>query len=424
MAQARNYPANTFPFRASSHFLYLVGVGLEGCTLWLSATGATLFVPERHPFDDLWHGPVPTFAELELALGLEVRPLSELSAAVQGQDFACPPLSLGLLPPELRRKREQSEIRAAEADLELAEALVSLRLTHDAAALTEMRRAVTVSIDAHRAGIRATRQSAFEREVQAAMEHVCTRSGFGLAYGSIVTVHGEVLHNHEHHHALKSGDLMLADVGAESDTGYASDITRTWPISGQFSATQRDLYQLVLAMQQEAIARVAPGVRYRDIHLAAARVLVDGLSQLKILHGEIDSLMEDAAYALFFPHGVGHLLGLDVHDMEDLGDLAGYAKGRERSQTFGLSYLRLDRDLAAGMVVTIEPGFYQVPSLLRDPARVGLRADCIDRTRLSAFSDVHGIRIEDDVLVTSSGSEVLSQELEKSVADIESLMAE
>jgi Xaa-Pro aminopeptidase len=230
------------------------------------------------------------------------------------------------------------------------------------------------------------------------------------------------LHNHHHHHPLQAGDLLLADVGAESDTGYASDITRTWPVSGRFSDSQREIYQLVLAMQDAAIARVAPGVRYRDVHLAAARVLVDGLCQLGVLRGEVDALVEDGTYALFFPHGVGHLLGLDVHDMEDLGDLAGYAPGRTRDKQFGLSYLRLDRDLVTGMVVTIEPGFYQVPSLLADPARVGLSMSAVNRERLARYQDVRGIRIEDDVLVTDRGREVLTGALEKKPDDVEALL--
>jgi Xaa-Pro aminopeptidase len=320
------------------------------------------------------------------------------------------------------RLRERHRARAEEADRCLAEALIELRLSHDDAALAEIRRAVEVSVRAHRRGMAVTCASGFEREVCAAMEQECSAAGFGQAYGSIVTTHGEVLHNHVHAHALRAGDLLLADVGAESDTGYASDITRTWPVSGRFSATQRDVYELVLAMQRAAIAEVKPGARYRDVHLRAARVLVDGLCQLGIFSGDADALVEDGSYALFFPHGVGHLLGLDVHDMEDLGDLAGYAPERSRSGQFGLSYLRLDRDLRPGMVVTIEPGFYQVAALLRDPARVGLSDRALNRSRLAAFQDVRGIRIEDDVLVTSDGAEVLTQALEKEPGAVEALV--
>jgi Xaa-Pro aminopeptidase len=231
-----------------------------------------------------------------------------------------------------------------------------------------------------------------------------------------------VLHNHRHDNVLAAGDLLLADVGGESDTGYAADITRTWPVSGRFSASQRTLYELVLAMQGAAIAAVRPGARYRDVHLVAARTLIDGLVQLGVLEGQVDALLEDGAHALFFPHGIGHLLGLDVHDMEDLGDRAGYAVGRTRSAQFGLSYLRLDRDLVPGMLVTIEPGFYQVPSLLADPARVGLSDRALNRSKLAAYADVRGIRIEDDVLVTDTGCRVLTEALAKTPSEVEALV--
>lgn len=420
---ARNYPANTFPFRASSHFLYLLGVGLEESVLLVGGSQIALFAPERSAFDDLWHGSRPNHRELSSLLGVTVRPLEELAAALGTLPFACSPGLASLLPAPVQLRRRAALQASREQDDVLARALVALRLVHDDAAVAEMRRAVAVSVEAHREGMRVTGFASFEREVCAAMEHVCARAGFGLAYNSIVTTHGEVLHNHAHHRALTPSALLLADVGAESDTGYASDLTRTWPVSGRFSTTQREIYELVLAMQDAAITHVAPGVRYRDVHLRAARVLVDGLCQLKILRGEVDGLMEAGAYALFFPHGIGHLLGLDVHDMEDLGDLAGYADGRTRSQTFGLSYLRLDRDLLPGMCVTIEPGFYQVPSLLAEPARFGLREDMLDRAQLARFQDVRGIRIEDDVLVTQAGCEVLSAGLEKSAAEIENRMA-
>jgi Xaa-Pro aminopeptidase len=231
------------------------------------------------------------------------------------------------------------------------------------------------------------------------------------SYNSIVTVHGEVLHNEQYHHALQSGDLLLADVGAETATGWAADVTRTWPVSGQFSATQRDLYDVVLAAHDACIDRVRPGVEYRDIHLLAATVIAAGLVNLGILQGSAEDLVAMDAHALFFPHGVGHLLGLDVHDMEDLGDVAGYEAGRVRSDRFGLNFLRLDRPLRPGMLVTIEPGFYQVPAILNDPKRRSHYQDVVNWERLAQFADVRGIRIEDDVLVTENGNEVLTAAL-------------
>src|SRR6185436_4938839 len=179
--------------------------------------------------------------------------------------------------------------------------------------------------------------------------------------------HGEVLHNEQHHHLLGERDLLLVDVGAETPSGWAGDVTRTWPVSGRYSPTQRDLYEVVLAAQRTTIAAVRPGVRYRDLHLLAARTLASGLCALGILEGDPAELVADGVVYLLFPHGIGHLLGLDVHDMEDLGDRAGYLAGRSRTPEFGIQYLRLDRDLAPGMAVTIEPGLYIVPAILADP---------------------------------------------------------
>ena len=425
-ARPRNYLANTFPFRASSHFLYCVGLPLEGAALWLDAGRAVLLLEASAPDDPLWHGYVATPEQVGAALGLEVATWDQLSRLRAGREVATlKPLDWGeacTLAAALGR--EPATLGSAQADLPLRDALIELRLAHDEGALGELRRAADVTVQAHRAGMRATRAGLREQAVCAQMEHAIACAGFTTAYGSIVSVHGEVLHNHHHANVLAAGQLLLADVGAETDTGYAADVTRTWPVGGRFSATQRTLYELVLAMQEDAIAAVRPGARYRDVHLIAARTLVDGLVQLGILNGEADALVEDGAHALFFPHGVGHLLGLDVHDMEDLGDAAGYAPGRTRSAQFGLGYLRLDRDLAEGMLVTIEPGFYQVPSLLADPEQVGLSARALDRHKLAAFADVRGIRIEDDVLVTERGAEVLTRALPKRPDEVEALVGQ
>jgi Xaa-Pro aminopeptidase len=420
-ALGRNYPANPYPFRASSHFLYFVGDPIEGAALWLDGERAVLLLDAPDPDATLWHGPVPSWAELGGRTELEVAGYDALPTLRRGRPVqTVPALSWAL---EVARLLERDPATlGSEADGPLLNAIVSLRLAHDDAAIAHMRAAAAVSVRAHEAGMRSTRPGVSELEICAAMEHEIARAGCGLAYGSIVSVHGEVLHNHLHDNITRAGDLLLADVGAESASGWASDITRTWPVSGMFSPTQRVIYELVLAMQTAALERVRPGARYLDVHLAAARTLVDGLVQLGILRGDVDTLLEDGAHALFFPHGVGHLLGLDVHDMEDLGDRAGYAPGRTRSKQFGLSYLRLDRDLSPGMAITIEPGFYQVPSLLADPGRVGLRDHSLNRAELAKFADVRGIRIEDDVLVTAQGHEVLTQALAKTPDEVEALV--
>jgi Xaa-Pro aminopeptidase len=422
-SSSRNFPANTYPFRASSHFLYFAGVPLEHAAIRLEAGKLTLYMDNPTTADALWHGASHSREEIAAQIGADASwPLADLKeqsepvATIPVQDAATRLAQARILDRTAVERTLQSQ------DQSLAEAIVTLRLTHDQEALTQIRKAVDVSVIAHQAGMAATRHATTEAQVRAAMEQIILAANMSCAYSSIVTVQGEVLHNNHYHHSLQSGDLLLADVGAETSSGWASDITRTWPVSGRFSATQRAIYDCVLAAHDAAIAAIQPDVEYRDIHLLACQVLAEGLVDLGILKGNPSDLVEQDAHALFFPHGVGHLLGLDVHDMEDLGDLAGYAPGRQRSDRFGLCYLRLDRPLQAGMVVTIEPGFYQVPAILQDPTRRSRYQYLVDWDRLAEFQDVRGIRIEDDVRVTATGAEILTEALPTDATEIEALV--
>lgn len=418
----KNYPANPFPFRASSHFLYLVGLPLPGAQLVLRGDDTTLYVDAPAPDDELWHGPTPSLDDLARVTGLRVAPLeafapvSPEAAVLWPQGERARSVAAGLL------RRSMDAFDATDADLALQDAIIMLRLQHDDAAIVELRRAAEATVAAHRAGMAATRVGVTEHAIRAAMEGELMRRGMSTSYGSIVSVRGEVLHNHSHAGTTREGDLLLADVGAETSLGFAGDVTRTWPVNGQFDGAQRALYEVVLAAQKEAIARCTVGTRYRDVHLAACRAIAEGLVALGILRGDVDELVADGVHATFFPHGIGHLLGLDVHDMEDLGDRAGYAPGRTRSAQFGLGYLRLDRDLQPGMAVTIEPGFYAVPAILRDPERQRAEKGRVDREVLAKFASVRGIRIEDDVLITEAGPEVLTAALPKEAAAIEGMV--
>ncbi len=419
-ARPRTYAANTFPFRAASHFLYLFGLPLPGALGHWDGNDWTLYVPEPEPDSALWHGAEAGFDEIAARVNCPVRPRSALSL---GRDVATLPTPDGN--DELAALLGRS-IRAGhldDHDVPLAEAMIALRLVHDEAAVTELRAAATATAAAHAAGMKATRPGLRESAVRAAMESEFVARGMTVAYGSIVTVHGEVLHNEHHGNLLGPRDLLLADVGAETAGGWAGDVTRTWPVSGRYSATQRDLYEVVRQGQLDTIAAVRPGVRYRDLHLLAARRLAEGLRALGVLEGDPAELVADGVVYLLFPHGIGHLIGLDVHDMEDLGDRAGYAPGRTRATEFGLRYLRLDRDLVPGMAVTIEPGLYLVPAILDDPELKKRAQGRLRRDKLDAFSDVRGIRIEDDILVTANGAEVLTAAIPKAPADVERAMA-
>lgn len=434
--RARNYPANVFPYRADSHFLYLTGAAIPDAALLVQGGRAELFVPAKDADDPLWHGAEPGPAEIAAATGVDaVRDLDTLGEAVAAAGGAAV-RTLPSADPLTRHRQSALLTRGwpgdrclsvadlSDDDLALADAMIALRSVQDEGALQLLRTAVKATTAAHLAGMAASTPGRYEHEIRAAMEQQLLAHGMVPAYGSIVTVHGEILHNTSYHHRLEPGDLLLADLGGELE-GWATDVTRTWPVSGTFSPTQRALYDIVLQSQLDAIDKVRPGVRYRDVHLCACLTLARGLVDEGILVGDPQSLVERGAHALFFPHGVGHLIGLDVHDMEDLGDRAGYAPGRTRSDQFGLGYLRLDRDLAPGMLVTIEPGLYMVPAILERKALVEpLVADGSFRPdALARFSDVRGIRIEDDVLCTTTDPEVLTAAIPKDAEAVQSVVA-
>jgi Xaa-Pro aminopeptidase len=433
LPRSRNYRANRYPFRAASHFLYFVGEHIPGAALLFAEGKVTLFAEPPEPDDALWHGPRPAFGELREIHAVDaVRPLAEIDDALRaaGSRVATLPTndaaSCAWLSQRLGRAIgacSGASLAEGSPDAALADVMIDLRLRHDAAAVDQLRASGELSAAAHLAGMRATRGARTEAEIAGVMIGELRRHNLEDAYGPIVTVHGEVLHNETHHNAVKPGDLLLADVGGETPEGWAGDITRVWPVSGRFSPTQRAIYDVVLAAQKACVAKVRPGVRYRDIHETAKRGIVTGLRDLGIFRGDVDGLLERGAAAIFFPHGIGHLIGLDVHDMEDLGDRAGYAPGRARSTRFGDCYLRLDRDLAPGMAVTIEPGFYRVPAILADAAITGAVGADLDRSTLEKFADVRGIRIEDDVLCTDGEPVVLTAAVPKDAAAVEEVMA-
>ncbi|WP_107667750.1 aminopeptidase P family protein [Cyanothece sp. BG0011] len=421
---SRNFKANHYPFRGSSHFLYFAGLPLENAAIRLENGKLDLFMDNPSPDSTLWHGEMPTREDIARKIEADNHyPMEVLKDKIDGvatipvQDHFTYEKQRELLQRSLSGNQELKEI-----DYQLMKAIITLRLTHDDLALKEIKKAVDVAVEAHKMGIKSTKNCSTEAEVRATMESYIMSQNMTCAYNSIVTVHGEVLHNETYHNLLKSGDLILADVGAETSLGWASDITRTWPVKGQFSSSQRDIYDVVLAAHDACIQKIKPGIEYRDIHLLGAKIIAEGLVNLGILKGHPDTLVEKDAHAVFFPHGIGHLLGLDVHDMEDLGDLAGYEEGRKRSDRFGLGYLRLDRPLKAGMIVTIEPGFYQVPAILNHPKFQEKYNKDINWDKLKQFSDVRGIRIEDDILVTETGAEILTQNLPTRVEEIEKMM--
>ncbi|MCA3013172.1 MAG: aminopeptidase P family protein [Myxococcaceae bacterium] len=435
-ALSRNYPANTFPFRADSNFLYLFERPEPGsAALFDPADGSvTLFLPERSLADALWHGEVESFEAAKARHGVaQVLAVERLEAhvatlakgrqvdALAVADFKATQRARALTGEDL-----QFDDPAKVGRGEVLDVIAGLRLKKGVEELAEMRRTAVVTHEAHVAAMRASRPGVKEAYLNGLVEGAFARAGCVPAYETILSVRGEVLHHHGHEHTLATGDIVLLDAGAEGRAGYCSDVTRCWPVGGAFSPEGRDVYELVLTAELHAISLVKPGARYRDLHLSASRILAQGLVDMGLLAGSPDGLVESGAHAMFFPHGLGHQLGLDVHDLEAFGDRVHY-RGRQRSTQFGLAYLRMDLDLAEGMVFTIEPGLYFVPAILGSPEfRERFQGQvCFEKAeRFLAMNEGRGfggVRIEDDVVCTASGAEVLTAAIPKARADVEAL---
>lgn len=435
---SRNYPANWCPFRADSSFLFFFPEPEpNAAALFDPKDGSvTLFLDERTAEDALWHGPVPSFADMKKGLGVTaVQKRSELAAFVRKKAGKRQVRGIAIADPKATAELaaitgEQLDFHdpARIADPELVKVLAQLRNHKEPEELADMRTAAAVTHQAHVLAMAKTRAGIYEQELVGHVEGTFARHGCVPAYNTILSVRGEVLHNHHHGNMLLDTDLVLLDAGAERSSGYCADVTRTWPVNGRFSPEARDVYDIVLAAEVAAIAALKPGVRYRDVHLVACRVLADGLVQLGLLKGKADALVASGAHALFYPHGTGHLLGLDVHDLEAFGDQVHYAPGRKRSDQFGTRWLRLDLDLEPGMTFTIEPGIYFVPAILRNAEFRKKWKGQVDFARAEKFLTMNslrgfgGIRIEDDVLCTESGSEVLTASIPKERIAVEALV--
>jgi Xaa-Pro aminopeptidase len=426
-APARNYPTNPHHFRAGSNYLYYAGPPLEHAALLIEpgsdgAAGCTLFRPPAGPDDALWTGVLPADPALAAATGLPlqaVRDADQLETELGGRRAGA------LVPPFPETMAWATRLKLADASSDEKLAVISQRLYKDEHELAAMRRAAEVTMAAHRAAMAATRPRRREADVAAAFARVLAARECEVSFTPIITIRGEVLHGHGHPNIMPDGALLLVDAGAEEPTGYASDITRTFPVSGKWSPPQRELYEIVEHACREATAACTPGTRYRDVHDLAARVICAGLVSAGILRGDPDDLFSRMAHALFFPHGVGHLIGLDAHDMEDFGDLAGYAAGRRRRPEFGNAALRLDRDLAPGMCVTIEPGIYLVPAIWARNDLVGPLTDVVDRSKVDALLEAHfgGIRVEHTLCVRDQGGpEVLSADLPTGADEVAALV--
>ena len=311
----------------------------------------------------------------------------------------------------------------AGASTDFVRAVVDQRNIKSDDEIAEIDNAVEVSVRMHEAAIRMARPGMTEAEIAAEVGRIADASGGRLAFPIIATIHGEILHNHIHHNTLSEGDLFLLDAGAETALGYAGDLSSTFPVSPTFSERQRTIYELQLSAQVKAVETLAPGTPFRDVHLAACRVIFDGLKELGIFKGDSDEAIAAGAHAMVFQCGTGHMMGLDVHDMENLGEVwVGYA-GEAKSTQFGLKSLRLARPLEPGFVVTVEPGIYFIPQLMELWRAEGHCAEFINFDELDKWRDFGGIRNEEDFLITDDGYRRLGPHKPQTVEEIETLRA-
>ena len=426
--QRRNYAGNPYPFRASSHFIYLAGQRGPGAYFLLHQHHAHLFLPETTMDDLIWSGPGEEWGPIADLTGCQLHPLAQLATFIAEID----PQNLAVIPhPDLRSNQVLAELVGRYPSLEDerdrlgAQALLNLRLYADADAQSELQMACDLTVEAHLAALNALPRAQSESDIAAAMARVITQAGGTFSFIPIITTCGERLHQVRLGNLLQADRLLLVDVGAETASGWGGDVTNTWPVSGRYSSSQALIYNLVLDVHRQVRAELRPGLEYKALHSMAHKLFTEGLAQLGILRGgTVEEYLEQNVASLFFPHGIGHLLGLDPHDMEDLGDLAGYAPGRRRDPRFGWSSLRLDRQLDEGMVVTVEPGLYFIPELWEAPQFKELAHKYLDRERLQEFSDVHGVRIERDYLITPVGHELLTPDMPTTVEEIEKYIAE
>ncbi len=428
-----NYPDNTYHFRQDSTFLYYFGVQRPGLTAILDIDNdlEVIFGDEYSIEDTVWRGPQATIVEMADAIGVEkVKPYQDLYSILDQATHGHRMIHfLPLYRPENKIKLQEllgiapREI-ATHFSIDLVLAVIAQREIKTSEEIAELEKAVDVSVDMHIAAIRTARPGMSEADVAAKIRSVATTAGGTVSFPIIATINGQTLHNHDHGNTISEGDLFLVDAGFESRMCYAGDLSSTFPVSKRFTAEQKEIYQLTLDAHQSAIDALGLGVSFRDVHLAACFTIFDGLRSMGFTRGNTADAVEAGAHALFFPCGTGHMMGLDVHDMEDLGEIwVGY-DGQPKSSQFGLKSLRLAKPLQEGHVFTIEPGIYFIPELIdlwRSENKCG---EFINWEKVNNYRDFGGIRNEENFVMTRNGAHLLGKQKPKTIEEIESLRAE
>jgi len=425
-----NYADNPFPFRQDSSFLYYFGVDQPGfaAIIDFDADRTVLFGDDISLDDIVWTGVLPSVAELAARAAVEeTAPVTALDA------FLKKAMAQGRVMRFLPPYRTENKIKLLQylnipiqeqpckASVDFLRAVVEMRVIKSIEEIAEIEKAVDTTIDMHLAAMRLARPGLKEAEIAARITEVALAAGGALAFPVIATVHGETLHNHYHGNTLQSGNLFLLDAGAETALHYAGDLTSTFPVDRSFSARQKEIYQVVLDAHLAALQALRPGVAFREVHWLACRRLAEGLKNLGLMKGDLDDAVTQGAHAMFFQCGLGHMLGLDVHDMEDLGEIwVGY-EGQPKSTLFGIKSLRLARPLQPGFVFTVEPGIYFIPELISRWKAERKFEDFICYDRLEAYRDFGGIRIEENVVMTSAEGRILGKKRPRTIDEVETL---
>ncbi|HBF88280.1 MAG TPA: Xaa-Pro aminopeptidase [Bacteroidales bacterium] len=428
-----SYPANTYKFRQDSSFLYFFGLDLPAFAgvIDVESGEETIFGNDIDIEDIIWMGPQPSVKELCLKVGIQQnKPFDKLA------DYLAKAKSQGrkihFLPPYRAENKilledllsiKISNLKES-ASLELVKAVIKLRSVKDKYEIAHLDEIMDVAYEMHTSAMKMAKAGVYEREIAGRIEGIALSHGGMVSFPVILSKHGETLHNHCHENKLQKGDLVIVDAGFESILHYATDHTRVSPVGGKFSQKQKEIYEIVLAANNGATKLIKPGVTYQSIHLASARIIAQGLTDLGLMKGDVDEAVKAGAHAMFFPHGLGHMMGLDVHDMEDLGQIyVGYDDEIRPIDQFGTAYLRMGKKLQANFVITNEPGIYFIPALIEKWKTEKINHEFINFTKVEEYIGFGGIRLEDDILLTETGSRLLGKKrIPITVEEVENLV--
>ena len=426
-----NYPDNQYPFRQDSSFLYFFGLDCPGlaAVIDIDQGAESVFGDDLTVDDIIWAGSQPPLDEKCQEAGIsETAGLDQLQLVLERA--IAQERKIHLLPqyrPENILKIQQllaihPAVIQDHVSESLIQAVVAQRSIKSDDEIAQIEAALDMSYEMQTTAMKMSRPGIYERQVAAVMEQIVLSHAGSLSFPTIFSIHGETLHNHYHGNMMNAGDIAVNDSGAQTPLGYASDITRTIPVSGKFSQRQKEIYAIVLDAQNKAIEAAKPGVEFRNVHRLASEVLVSGLKDVGLVKGDVAEAVQAGVHALFFQCGLGHMMGLDVHDMEGLGeDYVGYTDTIKRNPEFGWRSLRLGKALEPGFVITVEPGLYFIPELIDRWKTEQKNADYVNYDALEKYRDFGGIRIEDDVLITEEGSRMLGKPIPRTIEEVEAM---